>query len=372
MPTTVSEKTQIPDAIDARILSRILEEGYGPGPWHGNGVTAAVTDHALGTQRPQHACLANCEPQQVKATNDMAPLRFSPRASLSPYIEYFWSVQCHEDCLLTLELFASDVSGILVQHHNGRSVLRRLGLAQRSNGSHIPKAFVYGKRTEPGQLIAQGPFELSGVVFRPQALYVLLNSDPSVFNNRSVSIDELFDDRLQDQLLDARTALARLALLEDCLSTRVADETSDDVLVNESVRLLQAQSCTIRIPRLLTHLKLSERQFEKRFKRAVGVSPHRYLRILRFRGALRLLREGRAEKMADLASELGYADQSHFIKEVKAFSGYTPTALSETIRAAVDLPCAVISALSVNMPPCASTRLDASTVRLDCPRRCCA
>jgi AraC-like DNA-binding protein len=356
MPTTVSEKTQIPDAIDARILSRILEEGYGPGAWHGNDMRAAVTDHALGTQTRQNACLAACEPQQVKATNGMAPLRFSPRASLSPYIEYFWSVKCHEDCLLTLELFASDVSGILVQHRNGQSALRHLGRPQRSNGSHIPNAFVYGKRTEPGQLIAQGPFELSGVVFRPQALHALLNSDPSVFNNRSVSIDELFDGRLQDQLLDARTALARLALLEDRLSTRAADEPSDDVLVNESVRLLQAELCTIRIPRLLTHLKLSERQFEKRFKRAMGVTPHHYLRILRFRSAVRLLRERRLEKMSDLASELGYADQSHFIKEVKAFSGYTPTALSETIRASIDLPCAVISAIS---PP-ATSALDSA------------
>jgi hypothetical protein len=44
MPTSVSEKTQIPDAIDARILSRILEEGYGPGAWHGNDMKAAVAD----------------------------------------------------------------------------------------------------------------------------------------------------------------------------------------------------------------------------------------------------------------------------------------------------------------------------------------
>ena len=44
MPTTVAEKTQTPDAIDARFLSRILEEGYGPGAWHGNDMRAAVAD----------------------------------------------------------------------------------------------------------------------------------------------------------------------------------------------------------------------------------------------------------------------------------------------------------------------------------------
>jgi AraC-like DNA-binding protein len=90
----------------------------------------------------------------------------------------------------------------------------------------------------------------------------------------------------------------------------------------------------------------------------VGVTPHHYLRILRFRGAVRFLRERRLEKMSDLASELGYADQSHFIKEVKAFSGYTPTALSETIRASIALPCAVISTISA----CGPDPIDGCTV----------
>jgi hypothetical protein len=44
MPTTIAEKTQTPDAIDARFLSRILEEGYGPGAWDGNDMKAAVAD----------------------------------------------------------------------------------------------------------------------------------------------------------------------------------------------------------------------------------------------------------------------------------------------------------------------------------------
>jgi len=44
MATTAVEKTKIPDEIDVRILSRILEEGYGPGAWHGNDMKAAVVD----------------------------------------------------------------------------------------------------------------------------------------------------------------------------------------------------------------------------------------------------------------------------------------------------------------------------------------
>src|SRR5688572_2072455 len=44
MAATVSEKTQVPTGLDVRVLSRILEEGYGPGAWHGHDMRAAVAD----------------------------------------------------------------------------------------------------------------------------------------------------------------------------------------------------------------------------------------------------------------------------------------------------------------------------------------
>jgi DinB superfamily len=69
MPTSVSEKTQIPDAIDARILSRILEEGYGPGAWHGNDMKAAVADvsaeDAFWRSQPERHNIAELAPHHT-------------------------------------------------------------------------------------------------------------------------------------------------------------------------------------------------------------------------------------------------------------------------------------------------------------------
>ena len=44
MSSTVNRKTAIPDALDPRVMSRILEEGYGTGAWHGPDLKAAVDD----------------------------------------------------------------------------------------------------------------------------------------------------------------------------------------------------------------------------------------------------------------------------------------------------------------------------------------
>jgi hypothetical protein len=44
MSTTANTKTTISDALDPRVMSRIIEEGYGLGAWHGPDLKAAVAD----------------------------------------------------------------------------------------------------------------------------------------------------------------------------------------------------------------------------------------------------------------------------------------------------------------------------------------
>lgn len=272
----------------------------------------------------------------------MKLLTFRPPPLLRPYVEYFWTLQSPEDGVRTLQLLATDVSGMLVQHENGRSALTRANETSPSSSNELPNAFVYGKRTQPAQLLARGTFELTGAVFRPESLPALLRVDPADINNGPVNVGDLFARHLEDQLLSARTARERLTVLVGCLGARILGRPPADALVSESLRLMRMEVRTIRIPRMLKRLGISERQFEKRFLRVVGLPPHHYLRILRFREAVRVLREDVFDKMSDLASELSYFDQSHFIKEIKEFSGHTPTALLQAVRGAVDLPCALI------------------------------
>jgi AraC-like DNA-binding protein len=99
---------------------------------------------------------------------------------------------------------------------------------------------------------------------------------------------------------------------------------------------------SIRVPQLLKRLHVSERHLERGFLRALGVSPHQYIRILRFREALHLMRAGQFDRLSDVAYDLNYVDQSHFIKDTKALSGYTPGQLVTAVDAGVDLPCALI------------------------------
>ncbi len=48
-------------------------------------------------------------------------------------------------------------------------------------------------------------------------------------------------------------------------------------------------------------------------------------------------------RLSDLAYDLNYVDQSHFIKDSKAFSGCT-LGLVHTLQSGVELPCAFVLA----------------------------
>jgi AraC-like DNA-binding protein len=265
--------------------------------------------------------------------------------STARFVEYFWTFECRQgEAGQALKMFATGVSGILFQHHDGRPALGSTPDGHPVRNGGCPTSFVYGKRTRPSQTFAKGPFGLTGVVFKPQGLSTLLNSHPMQFNDGSVELNEFSRENISEQLLDAPSDHERVARLSEFLRAHVDDAGSEDVLVAESLRLIQKGIPSIRVPQLLKSLKVSERQFERRFIRAIGVSPHQYIRIVRFREAMRLIKAHRFERLSDVAYDLNYVDQSHFIKDIKTFSGYTPTGLVQTVQAGIDLPCALILA----------------------------
>jgi AraC-like DNA-binding protein len=275
----------------------------------------------------------------------MEPTVYQPQGALARFVEYFWTFEWgHGEPGQTLKMFATGVSGILFQHHDGRPALGSTVQGHPVRNGGCPTSFVYGKRTRPSQTFAKGPFGLTGVVFKPQGLSTLLNSHPMQFNDGSVELNEFSRENVSEQLLDARSHRERVARLSDFLRAHVDDAGSEDVLVTESLQLIQKGIRSIRVPQLLKSLNMSERQFERRFVRAIGVSPHQYIRIVRFREALRLIRGRQFERLSDVAYDLSYVDQSHFIKDIKAFSGYTPTGLVQTVQGGIDLPCALILA----------------------------
>ncbi|MFD0939535.1 helix-turn-helix domain-containing protein [Pedobacter boryungensis] len=89
----------------------------------------------------------------------------------------------------------------------------------------------------------------------------------------------------------------------------------------ELFQLIFASNGEMPIKELAEKLHWSERQMNRYFNQQFGLSLKAYCKILRFQYSLPFIKNGH------LYPKLNFTDQSHFIKEIKQFSGVSPKEL---------------------------------------------
>jgi AraC-like DNA-binding protein len=76
---------------------------------------------------------------------------------------------------------------------------------------------------------------------------------------------------------------------------------------------------------------LSPCHFGRAFKQSLGVPPHRYVMERRIEAAARLIRDS-GRKLAEIALDVGFCDQSHFTRLFASHHGVTPLAFRRLNR----------------------------------------
>jgi AraC-like DNA-binding protein len=126
-------------------------------------------------------------------------------------------------------------------------------------------------------------------------------------------------------LRDAKGKIVGTAGVTRPLSERESATPSDSPL-SVAIRFIsQRYADRITNDDLAKACGLSVRAFERQFQAAYNTSPHDYIRGLRVRMSCSALVFSR-KSLAEVATEFGFADQSHFTKEFRRFMAETPRA----------------------------------------------
>jgi AraC-like DNA-binding protein len=113
----------------------------------------------------------------------------------------------------------------------------------------------------------------------------------------------------------------------------------DSLLAARLVEQVSRDRSLCRVEALVRSSGLAERSLQRLFHRCVGLSPKAVIRRIRLVEAAGALEARSAGSLAELALQLGYFDQAHFIRDFKSVVGVPPR--THRHRAALDEPVRV-------------------------------
>ncbi|HET8676859.1 MAG TPA: helix-turn-helix domain-containing protein, partial [Blastocatellia bacterium] len=117
----------------------------------------------------------------------------------------------------------------------------------------------------------------------------------------------------------------RFQLLQGALLSRLCHGVEQHYSVSAALEMFGKNQGGPTVREAAKYLGLSQRRFIQVFKAEVGMTPKLFSRIQRFQQTRTFIQHNPSINWADLAVDLGYFDQSHFIREFLEFSGLSPT-----------------------------------------------
>lgn len=94
--------------------------------------------------------------------------------------------------------------------------------------------------------------------------------------------------------------------------------------VDQALEIIFSKKGMTDVASVCKELSIGDRYLQQLFQKYVGLSPKFFARIVRFSHIFSVIKEA-APNWADVVYEAGYYDQSHFIRNFKAFTGEDPS-----------------------------------------------
>lgn len=247
---------------------------------------------------------------------DFALDRFPPAPDLAALVERHWTV--------SWELPPGrEASVVLLPHPCVNLVLDGGRLAVSGVGEG---RFTY---------VYRGTGRVVGVKFRPGGFLPYLGGPVSALTGAVLPAEELWGpaaSALAARMSAARGVEEAVALVEGFLRERLPPPDPQVELVGRIVGALLHDRSIARVDDVTARFGIAPRTLQRLFARYVGVSPRWVLRRYRLHEAAAALADDQDRPWAEVAAELGYYDQSHFIRDFTAAIGMTPLAYARACR----------------------------------------
>ncbi|WP_028789251.1 helix-turn-helix domain-containing protein [Terrimonas ferruginea] len=234
--------------------------------------------------------------------NDITYQLVKPDAFLADYVESFWLLQNKSTTAKEVVILPDG----------------RIDLFFSRSALEPFHASLLGISTHPEQVeIAPGTI-MFAISFKPLGAELLLGPQVAGILNSGKRMPDGFWELAEKDLQDFKEFCEKAS---SAIKQRLPEKT--DERKKKLFELIHTSNGSVTIKELSDKLCWTSRQLNRYFSPQFGLPLKAYCNIIRFRASFHHIKEGKLYPQQD------FADQSHFIKEVKKLSGALPKELNK-------------------------------------------
>jgi len=246
----------------------------------------------------------------------------APPEFVSLFVKDIWILEGKKtDEQTSLPFFADGYPGLLFQQTDR-------GLLIKPHNKLMPISFLYGQTIQPIEMELKGGYLL--IIFRlyPFVFKSFFDVDPKTLNDSCYHLEnfrEIDMRSFNQRLLGYQAVGDKLEAISKFLFSLLEKKKEKlDFKVKQVIeRIIDTNGCQS-ISAIAKTLHVNGRTLERRFARETGLSPKQFAKIIQFQASLEQLTLKEFDRINEVVYKNGFADQSHFIRVFKTFTGQTP------------------------------------------------
>lgn len=235
--------------------------------------------------------------------------RIEPTGAAARAVECYWTV-IDDDVNPVKQKIIPDGFTELVFHFGDHYKIN-LGGRWEKQGNRL----LAGQISKYFYLENSGATNILGVKLKPAAITHLFGVSMKPLVDKVIDLDTAIDfDFTPDNVDSVNEYFGKLS-----------EHYPVDHPVDRAVDTIFSKKGMISVMDIGKELSIGERYLQQLFQKYIGLTPKFFARVVRFSYIFNVIKEGSPD-WADVVYAAGYYDQSHFIRNFKAFTGEDPSA----------------------------------------------
>lgn len=195
-----------------------------------------------------------------------------------------------------------------------------------------PKAEVFGTPMTAIDIHLESQHRYFGVRFASSIIPNCLKVSAAELIEHHFFLQEVIPqaDQLFEAVVGQTEFAAQVAAFQQFFEDKPARQLSP--LTQAIVRFTGERQGNIRIDELAELTGYSTRTIQRQFRADMGMSPKAFGRIIRCQSAVYMIHHRNQVAFSDMAFELGFSDQPHFLKEFKKLVSTTPMSYQHCVK----------------------------------------